>query len=312
METSLLVLDSLAILLAIAFLWKGSDWAVDKASALAARLNLSEVTIGVTVIAFGTSLPELAATATSAFKQHGDLALSNVVGSNIFNLGIILGLAVLVSPLAVRKESLRRDGFLLLGISLFLLLASLDHRLARPGGVALLLCLVVYILTLFRQHGSQPSLAHRGRPPEFTPRDGFILALGLGMVVIGGHLIVEGALGLGAAFGIPEWALGLSVTAFGTSLPEMVVCITSMVKKKQDILFGNLLGSDIFNFAGVLGLTCLMRPIQTTQSAVLGLAMLAGSYILLLIFMRTGWRLSRAEGGIILLLSLAREIYFFL
>jgi cation:H+ antiporter len=305
-------LDVLAILCSIAFLWKGSDWTVDKASALAARYNISEVTIGVTIVAFGTSLPELAASLTSAFKQHGDLALSNVVGSNIFNLGIILGLAAIASPLAVRRESLVRDGLLLLGISLLLLIAALDLHLGRVIGLILLILLGGYIISLLRKYGGQYRVSPRSRTAPFSAADGIKLLLGLGMVVAGGHLIVEGALGIGAALGVEEWALGLSVTAFGTSLPEFVVCLSSILKKKQGILFGNLLGSDVFNFAGVLGLACLSNPISVTQDALLGLIMLSASYLLLLLFMRTGWRLSRAEGAIILLLSLCREIYFFL
>ena len=305
-------LDVLAILCSIVFLWKGSDWTVDKASALAARYNISEVTIGVTIIAFGTSLPELAASLTSAFKQHGDLALSNVVGSNIFNLGIILGLAAIASPLAVRRESLVRDGLLLLGISLLLLIAALDLHLGRVTGLILLLLLGGYIVSLLRKYGGQQRVTPALRKGSFSAWDGIKLLLGLGMVVAGGHLIVEGALGIGSALGVEEWALGLSVTAFGTSLPEFVVCLSAILKKKQGILFGNLLGSDVFNFAGVLGLACLTNPISVTQDALLGLIMLSASYLLLLLFMRTGWRLSRAEGAIILLLSLCREIYFFL
>ncbi|MCF8030949.1 MAG: calcium/sodium antiporter [Desulfohalobiaceae bacterium] len=310
METTLISLAY--VLLSIVFLWKGSDWTVDKASALAARYNISEVTIGVTVIAFGTSLPELAASLTSAIKQHGDLALSNVVGSNIFNLGIILGLAVIVAPLNVRRESLLRDGLLLLGISLFLVLSSMDLHLGRVTGLILLLLMGGYIIALLRQYGAQRRITPRSRKASFTATDGIKLLLGLGMVVTGGHLIVEGALGIGAAMGIQEWALGLSVTAFGTSLPEIVVCISSVIKRKQDILFGNLLGSDVFNFCGVLGLACLTNPFRVSPDALMGLLMLTGSYILLLLFMRSGWRLARGEGVVILLISLFREIYFFL
>lgn len=310
METTLA--DLFAILASIVFLWKGSDWTVDKASALAARYNISEVTIGVTIIALGTSLPELAASVTSAFKQHGDLALSNVVGSNIFNLGFILGLAILASPLPVNRESLKRDTPLLLGISLLILAFALDLYLGRVIGLILLLVLGVYIISLLRKYGKQPRFTPVSKEASFSAGDGIKLVLGLGMVVAGGHLIVEGALGIGSELGIEEWALGLSVTAFGTSLPEFVVCLSSVLKRKQGILFGNLLGSDIFNFAGVLGVACLSNPIRVTPDALIGLIMLSASYGLLLVFMRTGWRLSRTEGIVILILSLFREIYFFL
>ncbi len=301
-----------ALLASIILLWKGSEWTVDKASALAARYNISEVVIGITIVAFGTSLPELAASITSAVKQHGDLALSNVVGSNIFNLGFILGLAALASPLAVRRESLVRDGLFLTGVSLLLLLAALDLLLGRLVGLTLLLLLGGYIITLLRKYGRQRRFTPRSRKASFTTVDGIKLGLGLGMVVAGGHLIVEGALGIGSTLGVGEWALGLSVTAFGTSLPELVVCLSSVLKRKQGILFGNLLGSDVFNFAGVLGLACLSHPVSVTQDALLGLVMLTLSYCLLLVFMRTGWRLSRWEGAVIILVSLFREIYFFL
>ncbi len=307
-----ILLHLLFLLLAIVFLWKGADWTVEKASILAIRVNVSQVTIGVTIIALGTSLPEFAATLTSALKQHGDLALANVVGSNIFNLGIILGLAAIATPLAVRRESLHRDGFLLLGISLFLLVWAGDGYLGRLAGMLLLLLLLVYIILLLRRYGKQRHIPRQVPKGKFTAGDGGKLLLGLTLVVCGGYLLIRGALGVGQALQLPEWPLGLTVTALGTSLPEIVISVASILKKKQDILFGNLLGSDIFNFAGVLGLACLSSPIRITGDALLGLGMLTAFYVLLLLFMRSDWRVTRPEGAILLVVGASRVIYFLL
>ncbi len=305
-----LLLDSLSIVFSAVCLWFGSNWTVDKAALLAARFNISEVVIGVTVIAFGTSLPEMATSVTSAITGHGDIALSNVVGSNIFNLGLVLGAAALLSPLRVKQESFYRDGLILLLICIFILASGLDLYLGRVGGLMLLALLFCYIVIVLRQYGRQRRISPRSELGPFRFLDGLLLFLGLAGVVLGGNLLVRGAVGIGEALGVEEWLLGLTVVACGTSLPEMMVCLASILKKKQDILFGNLLGSDIFNFAGVLGLACLANPIAVSSSALLGLIMLVLSLLLLLFFMFTGWRLTKLEGVCLLCVSLARIVYF--
>ncbi len=298
------------IILSIVFLWKGADWTVDNAVILARKFHISEVVIGVTIVAFGTSLPEIAATASSALKGHGDIALSNVIGSNIFNLGIVLGTCTLTTPLYIQSESLYRDGCTLMFISLLILIFAVDMYLDRIAGGILLFMLMLYILILLRKFGKLVPITTNIPSVEFKLKNAVLLFVGLAMVVLGGHLIVSGVVDLGRMFGIQEWILGLSIVAFGTSLPEIAISFASLLKQKQDIMIGNLIGSDIFNFLGALGISCLLSPISLTANALISQVMLLIFLISLMIFMRTDWRLNKTEGALILTMALIREFYF--
>ncbi len=283
---------------------------VDNAVLLARKLRISEIIIGVTVVAFGTSLPEIASTVSSALKGHGDIALSNVIGSNIFNLGIILGMFTMTRPLTIRSESLYRDGRTLIAISILILAFGIDMYLGRAAGAILLLILIAYIFILLRRSGKSVSLKTHSPSADFKFKNAVLLLFGLLMVIFGGHLIVSGAVGLGEMFGIQQWILGLSIVAFGTSLPEIAICFASLIKQRQNIMIGNLIGSDIFNFAGALGISCLLSPINLSTDALISQIMLLIFLAFLMIFMRTGWYLSKTEGALILAMGLIRELYF--
>ena len=294
------------ILLSALILWSGAVWIVDGAAAVARRFNLSELTIGLTIVAMGTSLPEFVVTLTASFRGMGDIALSNVIGSNIFNLGIILGLVALISPIAANKTLIRRDGFFLLLLTAFLLIMMLDLRLGRMAGFVLISVFVSYNLFVFLR-GARFSRALIPAPEKKTEKSDFIkLGAGFIMIALGGHFMVDGASSLAEIMGMSQWAIGVTIVAAGTSLPELFICLAAALKGKNEMLLGNLLGSDIFNFAGVLGLTCLISPITVSQTAIPSMLTLLGMVVIVLIFMRTGFRVGRVEGLVLIAISFGR------
>jgi len=288
------------------FLWFGAVWIVDSAAAVARRFNLSELTIGLTIVAMGTSLPEFVVTVTASFRGMGDIALSNVIGSNIFNLGIILGITALISPIVSSKTLIRRDGLFLLLLTSFVLVMMLDLSLGRFTGFVLLFVFVSYNLMVFFR-GARigipvvTPLEKNARPMDFMK-----LGAGFILIALGGHFMVEGAVSLAEIMGISQWAIGVTIVAAGTSLPELITCLVAALRGKNEMLLGNLIGSDIFNFAGVLGLTCLLNPITMSPSAIPSMLTLLAMIGVVLIFMRTGFRVGRIEGLVLIAISLAR------
>ena len=301
-----MILNIIFILLSAVLLWLGASWIVGSASAIARKFRLSELVIGLTVVALGTSLPEFLVSVTAAFRGLSDISLSNIVGSNIFNLGLILGLMALIKPVATHKTLIFRDGLVLWGLTIFILVSVLDLNMGRGAGIVLLLCLVLYNGFIILRSGKLPEDMELPSQREATWLDYPKLVFGFVMVSYGGHLMVDAASTLARQVGISEWAIGVTIVAAGTSLPELVTCLAASLKGKSDMLLGNLIGSDIFNFAGVLGVTCVLKPLSVSASALPSLYSLVAMVFLVLVFMRTGWRVSRLEGACLLCINLLR------
>ena len=300
------IIPVVQITISVLLLWKGADWIIESAAALARRLRISELVIGLTVVAMGTSLPEFLVTSTAAFKGYSDISLSNIVGSNVFNLSIILGLMALMRPVPTRRVMLVREGSVLLGVVGFVLLASWDLVMGRGAGLILVTTLIVFLLLLFTRAQRLPPGLETETQREGSFKDVAIILLGFAAVALGGNWLVEGASTLARGFGISEWIIGVTIVAAGTSLPELVTCLQASKKKKNDMIMGNLLGSDLFNFAGVLGLTCLLNPLHVSASALPSLRLLVLSLVVVLACTRTGWRISRGEGALLVCIGLAR------
>lgn len=304
-----MLIQLLLILVSAVLLWFGAEWIVDSAAAIARRYNVPELVIGLTIVAIGTSAPEFLVTATAAFKGLSDISLSNVVGSNIFNLGIILGLMAVMRPIAASKTVLKRDGLLLLCVVALITVLTLDHTLGRLDGILLMGILLTYI-TLLIIRRPRTSCAEDVACDERTAtwKDIPKLVVGFVAVAYGGSLMVDAATTLARHIGVSEWAIGVTIVAAGTSLPELVTCLAASMRGKNDMLLGNLVGSDLFNFCGVLGLTGIMRPLDISAAATPSLMMLVGSVTIVLICIRTGWQVSRKEGFILLALGFARWV----
>ncbi|MBW2735055.1 MAG: calcium/sodium antiporter [Deltaproteobacteria bacterium] len=306
--------NSLVVVLTILVIAKGAHWLVESASQIAKRLGISELVIGLTVVALGTSAPEFAVTISSAYKGQGNISVGNIVGSNIFNLGFILGGAAMFRSIPTNRLLLIRDGTLLMAAStLLMVLIGVDLRLDRTDGLILISLLIAYLLLLFyqRRAGVEPMdetgshLAEQGYSLATTLA---LLLFGLLCVTGGSHYMVDAATAVARRLGVSEWVIGVTIVAAGTSAPELATTLTGILKNRYDISAGNLIGSDLFNLLGVLGLAGVLRPVGVAVEARLSIAALMGMVAMVLIFMRSGWRISRLEGFALVLVAMARWV----
>ena len=296
------------ILLAIILLWKGADVFVESSAKVASRLGVSQLVIGLTVVALGTSAPEFAVTINAALSGQSDISVSNVIGSNIFNLGLILGGVALIYPIKTDSKLVWRDGTVLIAATITILIFLWDLHLSRLEGLILVSGLVIYIFYLFKKR------EHRNVDIDSTPATGkdiLLLLGGLIMIIAGGHLLKESALFLAELFGISHWVIGVTVIAAGTSAPELFTSLIAAFRGYHGISAGNLIGSDLFNLLGVLGLAGILSPLDVISQAHASIFTLVGMVILVVIMMRTGWRLSRGEGLVLIGINLVRwAIYY--
>jgi len=303
-----MLLNIVAIAISTALLWKGSEWLVDSAVRIARKLHMPDLAIGLTIVAMGTSAPEFAVTINAAIQGLPNISVSNVVGSNIFNLGFILGGVAAIRTIETTPTLVWRDGLFLFGVSLVLLLFLSDLTLASHEAITLMIMLVVYIAYLFWK---KVPVEEREAEEPFVWRDIPLFILGVITVVAGGHLLVWGAVSLARVFGISEWAIGVTVVAAGTSAPEFAISLMAAMKGRYSISAGNLIGSDLFNLLGVLGLAGTLRPLTIDAAGLQSIYVLVGMVFLVLVFMRTGYRVSRAEGVFLVTMNLVRWVFDF-
>lgn len=266
-------------ILGLVLLTIGADVLVKGAAHLAGSLGISPLVIGLTVVAFGTSAPELAVSTASAWKGQADIAIGNVVGSNIFNVLFILGLSALIIPLAVQQQLIRLDVPLMIAASVLLLFMSLDHVLSHMDGLILFSGLIAYTVFLIRNSRKENAavaeeylegveVTETDGQPHWGKNIGYLL-LGLVMLVVGSKWLVDGAVMFARGLGVSELVIGLTIVAAGTSLPEVATSIMAALRGERDIAVGNVVGSNIFNILCVLGLSSLVSPagIQVSETA---------------------------------------------
>jgi cation:H+ antiporter len=274
------------------------------AASLARRMGLSPLVIGLTVVSIGTSLPELVVGLEAALTGTGDLALGNVVGSNIGNIALILGLAALARPIGVEAQVVRVDGPILVAVSLVFAGLTLDGALGRVDGALLVAGIVAYVLyTVWAAQDPDSSVAETfdaGMPGTHSVGlDLVLLLLGLVGLVAGAHLLVLGAVSIAEGLGVGPLVIGLTIVAVGTSLPELATSLVAARRGRGDIAVGNAVGSSIFNLLGILGVTVLVQPLSTDTLGALDTGVMLGVSVLILPLFRTGWTLSRWEGALL-------------
>lgn len=295
-----------------ALLVVGAELLVRGAVRLAAAAGISSLVIGLTVVAFGTSAPELAVSVGAGLAGRADIAVGNVVGSNILNTLLILGLSALIIPLSVARQLVRLDVPLMIGVSLLVVLLALDGRIERLEGLLLSAGLVAYVAWSIRLSRRQGQVAQEAGTGSGPPAAGgwrwwlasvSLVAIGLALLVTGAHLMVEGAVAAARALGVSELVIGLTVIAVGTSLPEVATSVLAALRGQRDIAVGNVVGSNLFNLLGVLGLTAMAAaPGVPIASPVFGFdlpVMLASAVMCLPIFF-SGSTISRVEGALLL------------
>ncbi len=318
-------LDAITLLLlpvGFALLVAGAELLVRGAARLAALAGLSPLLIGLTVVACGTSTPELAVNLRAAWRGQPDLALGNAVGSNIFNVLAILGFSAIVAPLTIVSQVIRRDLPVMIGSALVVAVLGGDGRIDRADGMILVAAMVVYTVAsvvLARREGRDQAAGnpiHRPPWPESARLVGWqllLIAAGLGMLVVGTGWVVHGAAALARAVGVGELIIGLTIVAAGTSLPELVTSVVSTIRGQREIAVGNVVGSNIFNVLGILGVSGLICSIEVAEAALwFDIPVMIGVSLLCLPLFMTGGILSRWEGLLFLGYYAAYTVYLVL
>lgn len=297
------IVHTLIILFCIFGLWGGAVWIVESASRIAKKLGLSELIIGLTVVAIATSAPEFAVSISAAISGNMSISVGNVVGSNIFNLGIILGLVALFSSIKTTKSMLYRDGGLLIFAGILLLIFFSDLTLSLAEGIILAAILLIYIVYLIRHKEKSEEEVPAG---DFKWYDIIRLIVGVGLIILSANKLVDSSSALARLFGISDWMIGITIVAGGTSVPELATSIVAVKKGRHGISIGNLIGSDLFNMLGVLGIAAIIRPLVITESDYISIVFLAVTLVIIFIMIRTGWKITKLEGGILIAIALAR------
>lgn len=319
-----LFLDAGYLILGFVLLYYGAEWLVKGASEIAFRLGISALVVSLTVVAFGTSAPELLVSLSANLEDppKGDMALGNIVGSNICNIALILGAGALVRPIVIHTQIIRREMPILLIISVGFALFLLDGGIARWEGAVLFAGILLYVWASIRQAKREPSHRQFEESAEEGIRavteqggkrilfDLLLVGGGLGVLIVGAKLLVLGGSNIARDFGVSEAVIGLTVVAFGTSLPELATSIVAAARKQGDIITGNAVGSCIFNILCVIGLASLIVPLnRTVELRDADLWMMLALTVLILPMMWSKRRLSRGEGVILLLIYLGYYVY---
>lgn len=315
-----MLLNMLFLIAGFVILIYGADRLVDGGSALAARLNVPNLVIGLTVVAFGTSAPELVVNIISSLKGESALALGNVLGSNIFNILAILGVTAAIYPIAIQKTTARIEVPLALFAAILVFIAcsngsrsasaSGSYTVSRPEGIVFLcffLIFIVYTLILARR-GQGREIAVKAYP---LPKTLFFLVIGLAGLIAGGHLLVKGAVGIAESLGISQRIIAITIVSVGTSLPELATSLVAARKKNVDMAVGNVVGSNLFNTFLILGASAAIRPIpvQAENMADILLNLLAALLLFLFIFAGKKRQIERREGVVFLCLYLAYLLF---
>ncbi len=316
-----MLIPILLLIAGLTILIFGANFMVEGASSLAKKFNISNLAIGLTVVAFGTSAPELVVNTFASVQGHQDIVFGNVLGSNNFNLFIILGITGLIIPLTVQSSTAWKEIpiSLIAVLILFILVNdtwlfnSENSVLSGLDGGLLLLCFGLFLFYVYKQLKSDPSeideIDNIGSLPPW--KMGLFIVGGLGGLVYGGHLVVNNAIEIAESFGISQKIIGLTVVAAGTSLPELATSVVAAIKKNADIAVGNIIGSNIFNVFLILGASSLLRPIGFDPNFNIDIYVLAGGTIFLILAMLTGKfrKLDRWEAAILLLFYLSYTTY---
>lgn len=300
----------------------GAEILVRGASRLASSLGISPLVIGLTIVAFGTSAPEMAVSIGASWAGQADLALGNVVGSNIFNVLLILGLSAVVAPLVVSQQLVRLDVPLMIVASVVVLLMGLDNKISRFDGVILFSCILAYTFFLIRQSRSESSAeVQQQYQTEYSAksdtamqyvRDAVFILGGLVLLVLGARWLVDSAVQIAQYLGMSELVIGLTIVAAGTSMPELATSVIASLRGERDIAVGNVVGSNLFNLMAVLGLSSIVSPdgVQVADAAlVFDIPVMIGVALICLPIFFTGYLISRFNGALFLFYYAAYTLY---
>lgn len=313
-------MDWLSIVGGLAILTAGAELLIRGSTELARRFGVSDLLIGLTLVGFGTSMPELVSSVQAAMLGSPGVAVGNVVGSNIINILFILGLSVVIAPFAVDRKSFARDGVVVLLATAAAIGVSMTGEFSRAAGWAFLAAIVGYILFAFmterRAPDSPKAEAHAeiGAETKRGPKSPFldiVFALaGLALLIVGAKFLVTGAINIAGSLGVSETIIGLTVVAVGTSLPELVTSVMAALRGKSALALGNVVGSNIYNIFGILGVTAVIHPVTAPPEIVaFNNWVMLGATLLLILFATTRSRLDRLEGAVMVAAYVAYVVW---
>lgn len=314
-------IDLLWIVAGLVMILVGSDWLVDGASGIARKYGISEFIIGMTIVGIGTSMPELVSSAISAIGGHGDMAIGNVTGSNICNVLLILGVTALISPIGYTRSNIRKDIPFAIGVSLFLMLMlyngfGLFHEMGTPGisrmdALYLLLIFVVFMIDSFKSAKKGGGEEEEDVKPMPMGKALVFIVLGLAGLVFGGRFFVDHTVSIAERFHVSEAFISITLMAVGTSLPELATCVVAAMKGKNQLALGNVIGSNIFNIALIIGVSGLISPFEIQSISTIDMVMVLVSILMLWMaaFTFKRGKLDRIEGAIFLLVYVGYIAY---
>lgn len=311
------MINLILLLIGLGLVVLGADWLVNGASSIARRAGISEFVIGLTIVGFGTSCPELVVSLTGAIEGNSDISVGNVVGSNIFNALFILGLTALVLPVGMTDKNRRIDIPITLVVTILLVVLGITGSMSGPvisrwEGVVMLLVFSVYLFYCFKSD-SKDELSETQQATLSFPKAIALTLTGLAGLIFGGDLFVDSATALARQIGVSDKFIAVTILAGGTSLPELATSLTAAIRGKEQLALGNILGSNVFNAMLILGLSSIITPLSFASMTVVDIAALILSSVLLLIWAYTGSRnrIDRWEGAAMLLCYVAYNVFLF-
>ena len=288
-----LIINGLLVIAGLALLCFGGNWLVTGGVTIAKKIGISQLVIGMTVVAYGTSTPELAASIAAA-GEHGDIILGNIVGSNIANVGMVIGIASILVPLAVSKTTLRKEIPIMIGISLLLIGLSIDGELSQYDGMIFLGVMVAFSIFTYRDAQKQRHTNHDDTNEQNIKKNNVylksfgLIGLGISLLYVGAILTVDNAVILAESLGISERIIGLTVIAIGTSLPELITSVIAIKKGHTDIGVGNIIGSNIYNILMIMGVAATIASVAVSTQVLLDYAIMIGFSLTLLVAIKYG------------------------
>ena len=294
-----MIFDILLIVLGVAMVLLGADRLTEGAAALARRMNVPEIIIGLTIVAAGTSAPELFVSLVSALKGTPDMAMGNVVGSNTMNCMLIVGCAAMVAPMTISRSTVQKDIPFSVGASVLLMILAINAYLGRFDGIILLLGFAAFMYYTLLQ-AKKGQVEQQETVKQINPwLSAFFVVLGLAMLVVGSNVFVDAASDVAYSLGLSEGVVGLTIVAGGTSLPELATSVVAARKGQSAIAIGNVIGSNVFNILLILGFTATISPMQIQGITLVDIGMMLGSVSLVWLFSYTRFTVERWEGALL-------------
>lgn len=305
-----LIIEIILLLLGFVFLIKGSDYFVSGSSSIASLLKIPTIIVGLTIVAIGTSAPEAAVSITAAVNGNNAMSVSNIIGSNIFNLLFIVGLCATLNELKIGRQMLEKDyPFLIVATILIVAFILIGWNILRIEGIILLILFAVYLFYLIYTTKETKEAQYVEKPKLSLSRSVIYIIGGLIGIVVGGELVVNNASAIAMAFGMSETLVGLTIVSIGTSLPEVATSLTALKKNENELVIGNVIGSNLFNIVFVLGLSATISPITLQPNLLIDLCLLLFITLLCYVFARTQDKFDKKEGIVLLIIFILYMVF---